>query len=114
MLEYIAEKKLNTNAMLLYSNRNPDEIAFKKELDLWQAQAENIKIFYTVTDCPPKDGVCIHGHISKGMVMERFGDVGNRMFFTFGPPQMVGAMKLLCIESGCNQELIKAENFNGY
>ena len=38
IIEHICDKKLSTDVALLYSNRNEDEIAFKKELHNWQSQ----------------------------------------------------------------------------
>ena len=114
IVEYIAEKKINTDTVLLYSNRTEEEIAFRKELDGWQQNNVNIKVFYTVTDCQPKDNRCIAGRISKELVREKVSDLGKRMMFVFGPPKMVEAMKAVCLESGCGQDNIRTESFIGY
>ncbi len=114
ILEYIAEKKLDTNILLFYSNRTEDEIAFRKELDSWQSQNKNIKIIYTVTDCEPKDKRCLLGHIDKTLLLSKISDIRERIFFTFGPPGMVKAMENLCLDLSCNKENIKTESFLGY
>lgn len=114
ILEYIIDKKLTTDATLLYSNSTEEEIAFKKELDYWQSINNKIKVFYTITDSPPKDTDCIFARIDKNLLLEKAEDYGERIFFIFGPPKMVEAMSNLCLELGCNKENIKTESFIGY
>ncbi|MFA5156719.1 MAG: FAD-dependent oxidoreductase [Candidatus Omnitrophota bacterium] len=114
IIEHIMDKKLTTDALLLYSNRTDDDIAFKEELDRWQALNKNIKVSYIVTDCQPKDNTCIRGVIDKEMVSEKVYELNKRIFFLFGPPGMVAAMNNLCLDLGCSGENIKAENFVGY
>lgn len=114
ILEYILEKKLDTDVLLFYSNRTEDEIAFREELDNWQAQNKSIKIIYTVTDCQPKDNRCLLGYIDKTLLTAKISDIKERVFFTFGPPGMVKAMENLCLNLSCNRENIKTESFLGY
>jgi glycine betaine catabolism B len=112
--EYIVDKNLSTDVLLLYSNRTDDDIAFKPELDRWQGSNKNIKISYIVTDCQPRDKTCIRGVIDKGMMVEKIYELNKRIFFIFGPPKMVEAMDNLCLDLGCNKENIKTERFVGY
>ena len=114
IIEYIVDRGLSTDALLLYSNRTDDDIAFKKELDFWQGQNKNIKVSYIVTDCQPRDKTCIRGVIDKGMVIEKVYELNKRIFFIFGPPRMVEAMDNLCLDLGCSKENIKTERFVGY
>jgi len=114
MIEYIVHKKLNTDVVLLYSNRKEDDIAFKKDLRYWQSANKNIRVFFTLTDCEPKDKTCIYGRITKELVAENVRDAEERVFFIFGPPKMVEAMKNICLNMNCKQENIKTEKFIGY
>ena len=114
ILEYIVEKKLDTDVLLFYSNRTDEDIAFRKELDLWQSIAPKIRVFYLVTDCESQDKKCIFGRIDKNLLLREAGDCGERTFFIFGPPRMVEAMDHLCLEVGVKKENIKTENFIGY
>ena len=114
ILEYILEKKLDTDIILIYSSRNNAEIAFRSELNAWHNANSNLQILYTVTDCLPDDRACMQGQINKDLVEQRFQDLSIRKFFIYGPPVMVQAMKDLCIESGCDKNEIIAENFVGY
>jgi ferredoxin-NADP reductase len=114
IIEYITERKIGSDAVLFYSNRNESEIAFKPELDKWQALNDKFKVYYTVTDCQPKDATCIYGRISKEILQEKLPDFKERTIFIFGPPKMVEAIQALCIESGCGKNNIKTESFIGY
>lgn len=114
IIEYIATKKLTTSVVLLYSNRNEEEIAFKKELDSWQEKHSNIHIIYTITDCQPNDKRCFFGTIDKALLLEQVTDTKERVFFIFGPPLMVETMQNVCLDIKCNKENIKKESFIGY
>lgn len=114
ILEYIIDKKLDTDAALFYSNRTPDDIAFKKELDYWQGVNKNIKVIFTVTDCRPKDSSCIFGRINADLLKDERWKLKERILFIFGPPKMVEAMKGLCLGLGCRQEDLRTESFIGY
>jgi ferredoxin-NADP reductase len=114
IIEYIIEKKLDTKVTLFYSNRTDNDIAFKKELDGWQKINENIKVFYTVTECLPKDKTCVFGHIDKKLLSEKACNLEQAIIYIFGPPRMVEAMQSLALELACKKENIKTEKFIGY
>jgi len=114
IIEYIFEKGVDTDVCLLYSNRTPEEIAFKRELEHWSQKAKNIRVSFTVTDCQPQDKTCLFGSIDKDLIRERMCDFGKRIIFIFGPPRMVEAMKGLSTELGVRSEDIKTEMFIGY
>jgi len=114
ILEYISGKKLKTNAIVFYSNRTEEEIAFRKELDSLSGANSNIKIIYTVTDCIPKDDICAPGFIDKNLIESRNIDLSNRVIFVYGPPGMVAAMKGICFDLGCAKANVQVENFVGY
>lgn len=114
IIEYIFEKKLDTDVCLLYSNRTEEEIAFKKELDLWSGQRPLIKVHYTVTDCRPQGAACSFGAIDRKLIEQRVCDLRERIVFIFGPPKMVEAMKQLSLELGVPAGQLKTEVFVGY
>jgi len=114
IIEFIVENKLNTEVTLVYSNRTEEEIAFRKELDDWAAANSNIKVYYTVTDCEPRDKGCIPGRITRELLSDKVTDIKDRRIFVFGPPRMVEAIKGLCLEAGASKEKLMAEGFVGY
>jgi ferredoxin-NADP reductase len=114
IIEYIIDKKLDTDVILFYSNRTDSDIAFRKELDDWESINKNIKIFYTVTDYPTVDKNCFFGQIDKNLLTQKAPDLNDRILFIFGPPKMVDIMRNLALELGCKEENIKIERFMGY
>ena len=117
ILEYIIDKGLATDVCLLYSNKTEDDIAFKREIDNWSKNNNKIKIIYTVStagNAKIKDKRCFFGRINKQHFMSKVTHYNQRLFFIFGPPNMVTAMKDLCLEVGCSKEMVKTENFIGY
>jgi ferredoxin-NADP reductase len=114
IIEYIVEKGLNTDVVLLYSNRTDEDIAFKQELDGWAKAHHNLRVVYTVTGCQPKDARCLAGRIDDTLVQSKIPDARERMLYSFGPPGMVESMTGLCRRIGCDEEKVIAENFTGY
>lgn len=114
IIEYIVENNTGTDAILFYSNKTEEDIAFKPELDLWQSRNKNIKVFYTITDCPPKDNRCLSGYINDAMLKDKVKDLKERKIFIFGPPGMVKAMQNVCSNMVCPAENIITEAFHGY
>ncbi len=114
IIEYIVIRNLTTDILLVYSNRTAEEIAFRAELDQWKKERDNFTLIYTLTDCEPQDPVCRRGKIDKELLTDIIKDYPDRTMFLFGPPDMVGAMRGLCDDVGCEKEKIKTENFTGY
>lgn len=114
IIEHIIDMKLDTELFLFYSNRTEDDIAFKKELDHWQAVDEKIKIFYTVTERLAKDKTCLFGQIDRKLLEEKARNLAETILYIFGPPKMVEAMANLAMETACKKENIKTEKFIGY
>ena len=113
MLDYIAERDLGMDSVLIYSNRTVDEIAFKEELDLLN-QRNNTKVVYTVTDQDVDSSQYIKSRIDVDLVRDQILDIKERVVFVFGPPKMVDAMKALLLELGVSNDNIKTESFWGY
>ena len=113
ILEYIVDRRLPTDVVLFYSNRVEEEIAFKPEIDCWRKEKSNLKVFYTLTDCQPKDTECLYGYIDEKALATKMADANDRKMFIFGPPGMVKAMLEVCLKN-VPKEQIKTENFLGY
>ena len=113
MLEHIEDKKIDADILLIYPNRSPEEIAFKKELDNWRNRLK-MRVIYTVSE-----GVSIRKDIYSGVPDEGFlsryqRDIQERIFFVFGPPKMVVAMEGLLLKLGLKKENLRTEQFIGY
>jgi NAD(P)H-flavin reductase len=90
------------------SNRNPNNILFKKEIDDWTAMYKNLQIIYTISQdndngqqLPATDGwKGEYGRISKAMILKYLDRtlVDNSIFYICGPPSMFTAMQSLLQE----------------
>ncbi len=114
IIEHIVQKNLPTEVVVLYSNRSEDEIAFKGELDRWQAENPRIKVCYTVSCKVSPDSSCREGSIDTTFCATTMQDVTERKIFIYGPPKMVDAMRILTRQLGCKRENVLLENFIGY
>ncbi len=113
MIRYCTDNKLNTNIVLLYSNRTENDIAFKNELLELQRQNRNFKVINTITQ-PDKGWKGLTGRINKEMVQKEIPDYMERVFYICGPPKMVDAMVGVLKEMNVSDEQIKQEYFPGY
>jgi len=114
ILSYIVEKKLDTDAFLLYSSRTEDEIAFKDEIEVWSRDNKNIRVYFCITETKPEKDKYIRGVINKDIIYDNVSDIHDRIIFIYGPPKMVESMKNICLQTGCEIEKIQTENFAGY
>jgi ferredoxin-NADP reductase/nitrite reductase/ring-hydroxylating ferredoxin subunit len=126
MIKYVTDKQLPLKIVMFDSNRNPDNILFKKEFDDWTALNKNLKIIYTVSEDTHDDNDQSnvrniwkgeHGRINKTMILKYLDNslLDNSIFYICGPPSMLKAMQsLLQEELKISKEKIKVEEFTGY
>ncbi len=114
MLEYVAEKNLSTDSILLYSNRSTEEAAFKDVLDGFSGHSKNIKTIFTVSEESVQNQDYLYGRIDKTMVESYMPDFQQRIFFIFGPGAMVEAMVKILKDLKVQEANIKKEVFIGY
>lgn len=112
MLRYIADKNLNTDVRMLYSNKTAADIVFREELDKIGAEHRNIKIDHVLTREPEWKG--LKGHVDARMIREQIPDYAERTFYICGPPAMNESLKKGLQELKVPEEQIKLEDFTGY
>lgn len=109
MLEYIDSNKLDTDIIMLYSVRRPDEIIRKERLT---ELASNIHLKTTITVTRPEDTDTWDsekGHIDAEMVKRHVNDIETRTVYICGPLPFVKAMKDTLTQLNVTQEKIKAD-----
>ncbi len=112
MLEYIEDKNLNTDILLIYANRSFPEIAFKPELDDW-SNSLNLRIIHVIEE--PVEGLnFVKGRIDFDLLSRHKEELESRINFVFGPPKMVEAIADLLTQIGIDKERVKREEFIGY
>jgi len=133
MIKYATDKQLPVKIVMFDSNRNRNNILFKKEFDDWSKINKNLKIIYTISDDEEEDrhkqssssasstanndwrGE--YGRIDKAMILKYLdtNELNNSIFYICGPPSMLKAMQaLLQDDLEISKERIKVEEFTGY
>ena len=130
MIKYATDKQLPVKIIMFDSNRNQDNILFKKEFDDWASINKNLKIIYTISEKDQHDQSSSssfsrasywkgeYGRIDKAMILKHIEDnniLNNSIFYICGPPGMLKAMQILLQEElEIPKERIKIEEFTGY
>jgi Na+-transporting NADH:ubiquinone oxidoreductase subunit F len=109
MLKHIYNMKLDTDIILLYSIRYPNEIIRKEELEALEKEL-NMKIVITVTRPAENDGwEGEKGHIDSEMIKRHVDDLNERSVYICGPLPFVKAMKESLSSLGVEGVKVKAD-----
>ena len=84
-------RKINSNIILLYSNRTQEDIVFKEEFERINKENPKIKIIFTLTH-PNQNWNGYNKRIDKEIILKEIPDYEERIFFTCGPPKLVENM----------------------
>jgi glycine betaine catabolism B len=127
MVKYATDKQLPIKIIMFDSNRNRNNILFKKEFDEWASMNKNLKIIYTISEkdqnneqsslSNANDWKGEYGRINKAMILKYVDTnvLNNSIFYICGPPSMLKAMQILLQEElEIPKERIKVEEFTGY
>ena len=111
------DRKLAVDLSLLYSNRSPEDIIFRDDLEAMAAGGKGYKVVFsldTVLRCPTNwKGRC--GYIDAPMIRQEIPDYNERIFYICGPILMVKKMvEILKVELGVAAENIRQESISGY
>ena len=113
MCKYCTDMQHETKIALLYGNHFEKDIIFRREFEEMQQRNKNLKVVFTVSE-PNESWMGYTGRINAQMIETEIPDYMERVFYTCGPPRMVGAMDDLLKSLGVPQRQIKKENFPGY
>ncbi len=126
MIKYATDKQLPLKIVMFDSNRNRDNILFKKEFDDWANINKNLKIIYTISEdeqqqqpssSTANDWRGEYGRIDKAMILKYLDSsiLSDSIFYICGPPSMLKAMQSLLQDNlEIPKERIKIEEFTGY
>ncbi|MBY9012044.1 MAG: FAD-dependent oxidoreductase [Candidatus Lokiarchaeota archaeon] len=111
-IKSILDSDSNVDIILLYGNRNANNIAFKDELD--RISEERLKVFHILSD-PEEGWAGSIGFINAEFISSSVPDLMERTWFISGPPAMVKSSKDIIISVLCVSEgKVKTENYVGY
>src|SRR6478672_10264448 len=131
MIKYATDMQLPLKIIMFDSNRNKENILFRKEFDEWSNINNNLKIIYTISEknqqerkstsslpsTETSDWEGEYGRIDKEMILKYVDDktLKDSLFYICGPPPMIKDMEsLIQKELEIPKEKIKVEEFTGY
>jgi ferredoxin-NADP reductase/nitrite reductase/ring-hydroxylating ferredoxin subunit len=128
MIKYATDMELPVKIIMFDSNRDRNNILFKKEFDEWASMNKNLTIIYTISEedsqhqeqsplSTSNDWKGEYGRIDKTMILKYVDSslLNNSIFYICGPPGMLKAMEILLQEDlKIPKERIKIEEFTGY
>lgn len=104
MIKYVVDKNLNTDIILIYLNKNQEEILF---LSLFKTAKENgVKTIHFLTS--------EKGHLNKDEIKKLIPDFQKRIFYISGPQLMVRNFEKMLRGIGISKSKIKTDFFPGY
>jgi len=115
MLRYMVDKGLEHDVVLIYGNRNWDDIAFRDELEQIASTHHNIRVEHVLSegDFPPgRTGK--KGRITKDIVAEIAPDYKERTFYLSGPLKMVLSLEERLAQINVPKKQVKRDYFPGY
>jgi len=120
-IKYNIDNKLtDIKLSLIYSNTIPEEITFKKELDIWAKEYANINVALTVSK--PEESKLkwkgLSGRIDAEMIKKLIVNWKlkneNLTYWLCGPPPLVEAMEKTLGELKVTSDKVRSEKFTGY
>ncbi len=100
MIRYAADEGLDIPIVLLYSNRTPEEITFRAELEAILGEWGNLSVQHTITR-PGESEVEWHGRVGRidgGMIQEAGRGLRSPRYYVCGTPGFVEELVTLLIE----------------
>src|ERR1017187_1240935 len=101
---------------LLYSNRRPEDAAFRDTLQNLEKTNPNFHLICTMTEMSKskKDWKGETALIDKKMISKHLAVLQGPIYYIAGPPTMVAAMRQTLVGAGVEEDDIRAEEFVGY
>lgn len=116
IIKYHLDKDLLTKIHFIYSNKTPELISFREELEEWAKGNDNFKLDLVITQ--PEDSKKpwkgLRGRIDETMIRKLVGDVSKPTFWICGPPAMVDGMEKQMGKLKVSIGKVRSEKFTGY
>lgn len=101
------------SATIFYGNRDGSRVAFREELDSYEAEGVGIRVVHVLGEpSPGRPGET--GSITADVVRRHCDDPGLLWWAVSGPPAMVAAMRAVLDALGVPRERAAFELFAGY
>ncbi|MBN2109484.1 MAG: xylene monooxygenase [Methanosarcinaceae archaeon] len=111
--KYCTDMGLDTDVILICSDRSEEDMVFQAELDEMICQNHGLHVFQTLTRASDAwKGT--RGRINAAIIENKVPDYRDREFFICGPPAMLGSMLEMLHSIGVDDKKIKKESLTGY
>jgi ferredoxin-NADP reductase len=115
MAEYLADTGSLRRAVMLYSNRDQSEIAYRDELAALEKANPRFRVVHTLTREPETSGWREkRGRIDVPTMLEAAKGLTDATFYVCGVPDMVRAAAQGLVDAGVPRERLRYELFPGY
>ena len=115
MIDFAADSGLLTSLTLVYSNRSPDEVVFREELDALARSGVDLDLIYTMTRSTDEDGWNgRRGRIDLELLREVSEGKNDAVYYVCGTPGMVNDSIDMLHKIGVEPDRILKESFRGY
>ena len=116
IIKDVAERKLPHQLFLFYSNKQPEDAPFLKELEELAKQNPNFKLIPTMTELHESKETWQGetGYIDRTMLERYLDNFQTLIYYLAGPPVMVTAMRKLLNGLSISKNNIITEEFKGY
>jgi ferredoxin-NADP reductase len=114
MIQYIIDKSLLVDIVLLYTNRTVSDILYADVFE--KARANGVRVVYNLTDLQnlPHRWGGTSGHITPDSIKQIIPDYQKRVYYISGPQLMVQNFERTLRDSNVNSSQIKTDFFPGY
>jgi len=111
-LRYISDKKLDNEAVLLYSNKTKEDIVFYEELKSIAEKNKNIKVVFVLTKEDSPSSEYEKGRIDKLYIEKYCSPFEEKYFSICGPSKFMESLSEQLAELGIPKDYIDMERFN--
>lgn len=114
MIQYIIDKNLTTDIILLFTNRTKEDILFAEIFD--RARLNGVKTIYNLTNAEsaPQDWTGTVGYITPEKIQQLIPDYKNRVYYLSGPQPMVQNFEETLRKVSVPSNQITKDFFPGY
>ncbi|MGA2967697.1 MAG: oxidoreductase [Candidatus Levyibacteriota bacterium] len=114
MIQYIIDKGLTVDIVLIFTNRIKADILFSDVFK--RAEGNGVKTIYNLTDVQniPQDWQGSTGYITAEKIKQLIPDFQNRFYYLSGPQLMVQNFEGELLKAGIAKKQIKTDFFPGY
>lgn len=110
--QYVADKKLSAvNVTFIYSNKKPEDIICRKELEEYDKNNKNVNVIFTITRPEGTGWKGRTGHVDAAMIKEAVKDIAGSVYYLCGPVGFVKAVSEMLLTLGVPKEKVKEEKY---